>query len=226
MAVLLLPNDHTFPVTAFVESAFVYLMPFVSDGFDTLKDTIFSCLCVQSDHLLLKGIGVASWIYLMVIHGVLLRQDNTLAELAGCYLPALMALPADPTPEDSNGSCCQSLSCQNFSDMFFQLLYKQVTPTKRELLLWENVPQGVAAIFFLYLEGGSLFVGVINLAIPVGQVLATNVFFRPLRDLVAPKFAKKLSGFLSKPDFLRAKLLWREARLASCRFARGSGFIS
>ena len=110
--------------------------------------------------------------------------------------------------------------------MFFQLLYKQVTPTKRELLLWENVPQGVAAIFFLYLEGGSLFVGVINLAIPVGQVLATNVFFRPLRDLVAPKFAKKLSGFLSKPDFLRAKLLWREARLASCRFARGSGFIS
>ncbi|CAK9000322.1 unnamed protein product [Durusdinium trenchii] len=211
LAVLLLPKDLSFPVTAFAESAFVYLMPFVSDGFDTLKDIIFSCLCVQSDHLLLKGIGVASWIYLMVIHGILIMQDNTLAELAGCYLPALMALPADPASEDSISSCCPGLSCQHLSDMFCQLLYKQVTPTKRELLLWENVPQGVAAIFFLYFEGGSLFVGVINLAIPVGQVLATFVFFRPLRNLVAPQFGKKLSGFLSKPDFLRAQLLWEEA---------------
>eukprot|EP00438_Fugacium_kawagutii_P033480 Skav230633 [mRNA] locus=scaffold1673:259549:261405:+ [translate_table: standard] len=202
-AVKWLPKGRTFGIFAFAEGACVSLAPFISDAFDTLKDTIFCFLCFQSQFLVLKVIGAVSWLYLVVIHIFFVRSDDTLAELAGCYLPVLSALPKPEVRVDNH--CCES-----GWNAALLLLYKQTTPTKRKLLVIENLPQALFSIIFLFLEGGSIFVGVINLGIPVAQIGAAVVFFRPLRHFVAPQLGKKLSAFLKKPDFLKAKQLWEE----------------
>eukprot|EP00438_Fugacium_kawagutii_P033483 Skav230636 [mRNA] locus=scaffold1673:295704:297552:+ [translate_table: standard] len=202
-AVRWLPKGQTFGIFAFAEGAFVSLAPFISDAVDTLKDTIFCFLCFQSQFLVLKVIGAVSWLYLVAIHIYFIRSDDTLAELAGCYLPVLSALPKPEVRGDNH--CCES-----GWNAALLLLYKQTTPTKRKLLVIENLPQALFSIIFLFLEGGSIFVGVINLGIPVAQIAAAVVFFRPLLNLVAPELGKKLSTFLKKPDFLKAKQLWDE----------------
>eukprot|EP00438_Fugacium_kawagutii_P035700 Skav234659 [mRNA] locus=scaffold1131:231389:232990:- [translate_table: standard] len=206
-AVKWLPKGQSFGISAFAEGAFVSLAPFMSDAFDTLKDTIFCFLCFQSQFLVLKVIGAVSWLYLVAIHIYFIRRDDTLAELAGCYLPVLGALPKfEETPAPADNYCCES-----GRNAVLLLLYKQTTPTKRKLLVIENLPQAVFSIIFLNLEGGSLFVAVINLGIPVAQIIATFVLFRPLLNLVGPQLGNKLSAFLEKPDFLKAKHLWDEA---------------
>eukprot|EP00438_Fugacium_kawagutii_P013911 Skav215105 [mRNA] locus=scaffold1567:56350:58978:+ [translate_table: standard] len=82
-----------FALIAFAEAAVPGLTPFISDYFDTLKDTIFAGLCFQSKHLEMRVMGVFSWVYLLLIHAHFLSNDNTLAELASCYIPVLLALP-------------------------------------------------------------------------------------------------------------------------------------
>lgn len=212
LAVIWLSHEGNFAVTTFAEALFVCVTPFISDLFDTLKDTVFAALCLQSNHLLLKVVGILSWAYLLLIHVYFLLEANTLTELVGCYLPALMAMPETKVTEAASGtsSCYESLFQKCIP--LLSLLYKQMTPTKRHLLILENVPQAVGAIIFLKLEGGSFFVGVINLIIPGVQILATYLLFHPLRAWLGPELGRKLALFLEKPDFLKAKQLWTEAR--------------
>eukprot|EP00438_Fugacium_kawagutii_P013874 Skav219713 [mRNA] locus=scaffold301:7199:13358:+ [translate_table: standard] len=209
-AVLWLPAGHTFAVFAFAEAAFTGLFPVISDLFDTLKDTIFAALCFQSKHVALRIMGVASWLYLIGIHMYMLARDNTLAELAGCSLPVLLVPPEPKAAKAAQAPQGEGRFAKLLSPALF-VAYKQCTPTKRELLLLENVPQALLSVAFLLVEGGSTFVLVINLAIPAAQVLATFAFFKPLLACVAPQLGKKLQGFLSKPDYLKAKHMWLEA---------------
>ena len=213
-AVCLLPSGQKFSWTTFLEAAVTGLAPFISDAFDTLKDVVFSGLCLQSEHMILKVIGVFSWFYLLGIHVFLVRQDNTLAELVGCYLPVLTAPPKFDLPEESPidlaGASWSEWAWNKVLPML-PIMYKQVTPTKRELLENENVPQAFFSIVYLCLEGGSLFVGVINLGVPMLQIVATYVLFKPLRSIVGPQFGQKLSEFVENADFLKAKKLWNEA---------------
>ena len=67
-AVCWLPVNERFGCFTFAEATFTGLTPFVSDAFDTLKDTIFSALCFKSEHMTLKVVGVISWLYLLAIH--------------------------------------------------------------------------------------------------------------------------------------------------------------
>eukprot|EP00438_Fugacium_kawagutii_P015060 Skav200427 [mRNA] locus=scaffold578:19823:22261:- [translate_table: standard] len=138
-AVLWLPAGHTFAVSAFAEAAFTGLFPVISDLFDTLKDTIFAALCFQSRHIALQIMGVASWIYLIGIHVYILTHDNTLAELGACYLPVLLA---PPEPKAAKAAQGVGRLAKLLSAVLF-MMYKQCTPTKRELLLLENVPQAL-----------------------------------------------------------------------------------
>eukprot|EP00438_Fugacium_kawagutii_P028162 Skav224045 [mRNA] locus=scaffold2030:113028:113735:- [translate_table: standard] len=214
-----------FALIAFAEAAVTGLAPFISDYFDTLKDTIFAGLCFGSKHLELRVMGVFSWVYLLVIHIYFLNNDNTLAELASCYLPVLLALPE---PEAAPGAdvedCFTKLrsAALNFFEKLrpavLFLMYKQCTPTKRQLLCIENIPQAFLSAIFLCVEGGSGFVLVVNLVLPTAQVLATFSFFKPLLACVAPHLGKKLVGFLKKPDFLKAKQIWLEAAAGSFPF--------
>eukprot|EP00435_Cladocopium_sp_Y103_P075250 s777_g55.t1 len=54
-AVVCLPEGEEFGLSAFAEAAVPALAPIISDGFDTLKDIIFTALCLQSEHMVLKA---------------------------------------------------------------------------------------------------------------------------------------------------------------------------
>ena len=60
-------GDH-FDATAFAMASFSSMAPFLSDQFDTLRDIIFGGLCLQSQHLFMKIVGVLSWSYLLAFH--------------------------------------------------------------------------------------------------------------------------------------------------------------
>eukprot|EP00438_Fugacium_kawagutii_P028160 Skav224043 [mRNA] locus=scaffold2030:85200:86441:- [translate_table: standard] len=232
-AVRWLPMGEKFGVSAFAEAAVPGLAPFISDYFDTLKDTIFAGLCFQSKHLTLRVIGVFSWVYLLLIHAHFLSNDNTLAELASCYIPVLLALPEPAAAPGADVEDCFTklrFAALNFFGKLWPAvlfsMYKQCTPTKRQLLLIENVPQAFLSAIFLCVEGGSGFVLVVNLVLPTAQVLATFSFFEPLLARVAPHLGKKLVGFLRKRDYLKAKQIWSEALLAAFHFFHPKCFKS
>eukprot|EP00435_Cladocopium_sp_Y103_P035376 s631_g9.t1 len=207
-AVCWLPVNERFGYFTFAEATFTGLTPFVSDAFDTLKDTIFSALCFESKHTTLKIVGVISWLYLLALHVFLVRRVNTLAELVAAYLPVLTAPPkAKPAKDAGIGES----SCTKAWNMVLFLMYKQATPTKRELLLWENVPQALLSIVYLYLEGGSRFIATINVAIPTAQIVAAFLFFPILLRCVAPTLAKKLLFTMQHGDYLKADSLFSEA---------------
>lgn len=204
VAVCRLPVGEKFAMSAFPVACATSMIPTLSDYFDTLKDVIFSTLCLNSDWYFIKIMGICSWIYLVAIHVyfVFYRQ-NCLAELCGTYIP-LIAVP--PAPK-SKGESTDGI----WSGTLLPLLYKQLTPTKRELLLWENVPQAFFSIIFLLVEGGSLFVSFLNLALPAFQVFLAFALFPWVRAAMGPQLGKKLNEAMAVKDFLKAQHILEEA---------------
>ena len=214
VAVCRLPAGEKFAMSAFPVACATSMIPTLSDYFDTLKDVIFTTLCLNSDRYFIRIMGICSWIYLVAIHVyfVFYRQ-NCLAELCGTYVP-LIAVPPAPkgTKESGDGI---------WSGTLLPLLYKQLTPTKRELLLWENVPQAGFSIIFLLEEGGSIFVSFVNLALPAFQVILAFALFRWVRAAVGPHLGKQLNGAMAANDFLKAQRIWEEAGRNSGRGGNG-----
>ena len=203
VAVCRLPAGEKFAMSAFPVACATSMIPTLSDYFDTLKDVIFSTFCLNSDRYFIKIMGRCSWIYLVAIHVYFVYRRNCLAELCGTYVP-LIAVPPAPksTGESTDGIWTGTL---------LPLLYKQLTPTKRELLLWENVPQGGFSIIFLLFEGGSLFVSFVNLALPAFQVILTFALFPWVRAAMGPQLGKKLNEAMAVKDFLKAQHILGEA---------------
>ena len=204
VAVCRLPAGENFAMSAFPVACATSMIPTLSDYFDTLKDVIFSTLCLNSDWYFIKIMGICSWIYLVVIHyDFVFYRQNCLAELCGTYVP-LIAVP--PAPKDTKES-----TDGIWSGTLLPLLYKQLTPTKRELLLWENVPQAGFSIIFLLVEGGSLFVSFVNLALPAFQVILAFALFSCVRAAVGPHLGKQLNGAMAVKDFVKAQHILEEA---------------
>ena len=219
------PGDR-FDSTAFAVAAFASMAPIISDFYDTLKDVIFGALCLQSEHLMIQILGVVSWLYLFLFHFWFLflsfaflffpnRRDpvtvigkNCFAELAWSHLSVLLTSPKVPG-EWSGG--CTAMGC--WEGTILPILYKQLTPSKREYLLIENLPQAVFSVLFLLVEGGSFFVGVLNLLVPGVQILLTCLCFRPVLSAAAPALGKKLNRAMRNGDMVAAASLWEEAEL-------------
>ena len=220
-AVSSLPKGSYFKLTSFAEATALSMAPLLSDAYDTLKDAVFGALCLESNQVGIQCMGVLAWIYLVGIHIYFVSNKQCLAELASTYLPVLLSpahTASEPPPQDQ--SCCVG--------MVLPLLYKQMTPTKCKLLCIENGPQAIFAIIYLYKVGGSMFIGLLNLAVPAAQILLALALFEPVRAIVVPSLAQKLSEALSAGNTLAAQRIWEEARSQSvaakdfrrqCRFA-------
>ena len=130
------------------------------------------------------------------------------AELASSHLSVLLTSPKVPG-EWSGG--CTAMGC--WEGTILPLLYKQLTPSKREYLLIENLPQAVFSVLFLLAEGGSFFVGVLNLLVPGVQILLTWFCFEPVLSAAAPALGKKLNRAMRNGDMVAAASLWEEAEL-------------
>ena len=220
VAVCRLPAGEKFAMSAFPVACATSMIPTLSDYFDTLKDVVFSTLCLNSDWYFIKFMGICGWIYLVAIHVYFVfYRRNCLAELCGTYVP-LIAVP--PAPKSTGGTSdgiwtgtLLPLLCEQLHGIWtgtlLPLLYKQLTPTKRELLLWENVPQAGFSIFFLLVEGGSLFVSFVNLALPAFQVILAFALFPWVRAAMGPQLGKKLNEAMAVKDFLKAQHILEEA---------------
>eukprot|EP00435_Cladocopium_sp_Y103_P045689 s276_g13.t1 len=142
------------------------------------------------------------------------------AELASNHLSVLLTSPKVPG-EWSGG--CTATGC--WEGTILPVLYRQLTPSKREYLLIENLPQAVFSVLFLVVEGGSFFVGVLNLLVPGVQILLTFLCFELVLSAAAPALGKKLNRAMRNGDVVTAALLWEEAELGHRRNLQLFGLI-
>ena len=147
--------------------------------------------------------GVVSLLYLPAFHFVLMRRPNFLMDLASSHVSAFCIATLDVTPS------AQSVSLTP-REQLLALLAKQLSPTKRHLLLVENLPQAVLAVIYLLVEGGSIFVGVLNVGIPLAQVL-TSIFLYPrVQKGLGRWYARRFDAAVADGDEVVARRLWGE----------------
>ncbi|CAE7685958.1 NLRC3 [Symbiodinium sp. CCMP2592] len=215
-----LPPGEKFGTMAFAQACITGMAPVISDQYDTMKDVMFAVLCMESEHVEIQVMGVLSLEWLVIVHMVCFTFEDTTAELLDSHLSVLLLTP-DTGAEDGSRASSSAWSssivafCDMLRDKLLVLLYKQLTPTKRFLLLLENVPQAIFAIIFLRYEGGSVVVTVLSLAIPAMQIGLTLLLYSRVRAKIAPYFGRRLQALVRAGDKLLAQRLWREADFES-----------
>jgi len=146
--------------SVFAEATVGGILPFFSDSFDTLRDLMFAGLCFQSNKLVLQVIGIASWMYLAVIHLILLRDEAHVMELQANCASVLVAPSkhGSITPEESINHARHLIEYPWYGYYVkpIVILVKQTTPSKRRILMLENAVQAVGALVYASLEGGGL----------------------------------------------------------------------
>eukprot|EP00438_Fugacium_kawagutii_P021765 Skav204660 [mRNA] locus=scaffold949:269704:285633:- [translate_table: standard] len=228
--------DRTFAATAFFEGSISATWPVISDTYDTLKDVLVGALCVHSDSMLLKVLGITSWVYLAAIHfvflgwlppirkmvddywesrtawwwiehlvGSMFLSENMaagfLTEMLGSYAPIIVCPTAlkPGRPQEEDDACCSCLwkMCSRLSNFFHGMMeafsgiaYKQA---------------------YMAIEGGSIFVAVLNVAVPILQISLAFLLHEPLRRKAAPWFAKRLKLALENKDVVMEKHIREEA---------------
>eukprot|EP00435_Cladocopium_sp_Y103_P069254 s374_g33.t1 len=240
VAVAWLKAGARFDTTAFAVAS-MSILPVFSDQFDTLKDIIFGALCYQSEQYAIQLLGVLSWLYLLAFHAwfFLLAGSNPIkgtpgancfSELATSHLSVLLTAPK-VDGESSAGfwegtilptlykqltpSKRQYLLIENLPQAVLSILFLcfEGGPSKRQYLLIENLPQAVLSILFLCFEGGSIFVVILNLAVPAVQIGLTLILFQPVRAAAAPALSKALNRAVSNGNAIAAKTIWEEAEV-------------
>ena len=187
------------------------------------KDVVFGALCIMSDSWELRLAGFASLVWLPCVHYTLLDDIDCVADLSGSYFPFASAQPANDEPEaaEGEGRCWPKVEKSLYE------LYKQTTPGKIRLLLWEAGPQGVFALLYVSLEGGSKFVTFMQLAAPLLQAAFGWLCNEQLGRWTMRSTGKRLAGAFSSGNvplqtsllrtILHAEEELRETALAEAR---------
>ncbi|CAE7439040.1 NLRC3 [Symbiodinium natans] len=234
-----LQTGRGYSITAFAEAMFTGLCPFVSDSFDSLKDIIFGGLCLQSAHVGLHVVGWASWVYLLAFHVYLICcRSICLSDMVASHLSVFAisttALDSDlDLAKETDVAERVRPSRPGRWESLVALLAKQLSPTRREMLLVENVPQAGLAIIYLAVEGGSLVVGLLNLAVPTMQVLSSLLLYGRLQTHLSRWYASRLDAAAEDGDQALAHRVLGELRFAhpifldtiasQSRFVNGGG---
>jgi len=172
------PIGFVFGITAFLEASLPSFFPLTSDFYDTLKDCLFGAFCLQSDRALLKVLGVLSWLWIVFVHVKLLTEGGFgRLELSVTYASVWRA----------RGKPCQARKQSIFEQVQAAgkaaavAALRQTTPSKLQMILWENLPQAIFAVIYTALEGshGSKLPAVLNVAVPLAQLVG-GVLLRPV----------------------------------------------
>ena len=190
LAVQLEPG-RGYSFTSFGEAMLGGIAPFIADSFDTLEDTLFGGFCFLLEKSGLHVLGGISWAYLALFHVCLMFQDRFLAEMFSNHL-SVFALATQDLKSKSAGL--------SHTEKAMALIGKQLARTKRQLLLVENIPQAGFAIMFLAVEGGSVVVALLNLAIPALQVLVSVCFYGRVQKRLAGWYAQRLDAAVDDGD--------------------------
>ena len=201
-----LAPEESLTLTSFGQACFASMAPIISDHYDTLKDAMFAFLCLESGSSAVQIMGWVSLLYLIGLHAYLIGFDeDALAELAESHLSGLQMT----TKLKDGNSQPVPLKTEMWEFVVFTT-YKQMTPTKRRLLLLENFPQAMFAVIYLLYEGGSMPVTIMNLGLPCVQTAVAWIFFGQIRAIAGPLIGSKLRKFLLARQQLRLRRLFNE----------------
>ena len=181
--------------TADVCMTMLFLVPFVGDGFDSLKDAMLASVAMNSDNLVLKCLGWGGLVYLFVFHMALLCIPRNRLELQRSYLPVFFLkrrkaqTATEAVVQDSNKdlSFC-SRKClemqkevQNLRRKVLAEAYKMTAPARQWAMIIEDAPQGILAAVISLTNGFRLFTVAVNIFVPSLRI----VFSWLLHDRIA-----------------------------------------
>eukprot|EP00438_Fugacium_kawagutii_P005036 Skav221090 [mRNA] locus=scaffold1024:74239:81322:+ [translate_table: standard] len=160
MALRLLNSDAVYaPFDVALSTLFV--VPYLGDPFDTLKDALLASVAIQSDVLWLRYLGVAGLIYLWVLHlCILLPVKSSSLELQSSYLPVLLLKPTRTGSKFEHSMWVK----------FCTVIYKQTTPTRQKAMLAEDLPQALLACLVSMSSKGSMFTLITNIVMPLARL--------------------------------------------------------
>ena len=151
------------------------VVPFLGDGFDSLKDAMLGALALRSQRIWLRCLGFAALNYLVILHGFLALSSSNRLELQKSYLPVLFLkrtpAPRDPAAADRTvrDTFCRTLLDGVWRKLLVQL-YKQSTPSRQWAMILEDTPQGVLALLVSLADGFQTFTLVVNIGVPVLRI--------------------------------------------------------
>ena len=183
-------------------------------------------LCFESDKLVVQILGGVSLCYMVGMHLlVILVFPDEREQLCLCHLAVLLA-PTHPRQETAQGEGKgKEAQVREQEDLrltklplaarWLPILFKQITPSKRRMLMLENGPQAAMALIYLLLEAGSLPVAIMNLALPLAQILLGRIAFYPtlMSRIVIEHVAQRLARAIEDENWPLAKHIARDCLL-------------
>ena len=144
----------------------VFLVPFLGDGFDSLKDAMIASIAMGSGHAWLISFGVAALLYLFCFHAVLLSNPSNWLELQRSYMPCFFLKPQKEAETKHETKRLKVL----------KLLFQQTTPSRQRALMIEDAPQAVLACLVSWADSLKPFTLVMNIAFPLVRLVSSWSF--------------------------------------------------
>ena len=150
------------------------------------------------------------------------RDQMCLSHLAVLFAPTL---PIQETEQGKGKGKDPRVSVQEdfrltqlpLAARWLPILFKQITPSKRRLLMLENGPQAGMALIYLLLEDGSqsLPVAIMNLVLPLAQIFLGRIAFYPtlMSRIVIEHVAQRLARAIEDQNWPSAKHIARDCLL-------------
>ena len=138
-----------------------FLLPFVGDGFDSLKDAMLGALALRSQLVPLQFLGFVSLSYLVVFHAFLVRNSGNRLQLEKAYLPLLFLKKKKQRSTTAEGGWYRKV---------LVLMYEQAKPSRQWAMLLEDLPQGMLALVLSSVEGFQAFTVVVNMGVPIFRI--------------------------------------------------------
>ena len=170
-----------------------FLLPFIGDGFDSLKDAMLGALALRSQLLPLRCLGLASLVYLITFHAVLAWNESSRLHLEKAYLPVLFLKKQKPV--EAEGATAEGSDCyqklQGFYRKVLVLLYEQAKPSRQWAMLLEDLPQGVLALVLSSVEGFQAFTVVVNMGVPIFRLTMAWLLYDRIASQLADWFLEQ-----------------------------------
>ena len=142
-----------------------FLVPFVGDGFDSLKDAMLGALALRSQLVPLQLLGFFSLSYLVIFHAVLAWNGSNRVQLEKAYLPLLFLKKQKPV--EAEGAKAKGAG---WYQKVLVLMYEQAKPSRQWAMLLEDLPQGMLALVLSSVEGFQAFTVVVNIGVPIFRI--------------------------------------------------------
>ena len=139
-----------------------FLVPFVGDGFDSLKDSMLGALALRSQLVPLRCLGLFSLCYLVGLHMFLACHGSDRVQLEKAYLPVLFLKKQKPKNTTAEGA--------GRYQKVLVLMYEQSKPSRQRAMLLEDLPQGMVALVVSSVEGFQAFTVVVNIGVPICRI--------------------------------------------------------